>query len=190
MGILIRIFLSMIKIGCFAFGGGYAIIALLEDEFISKNKWIEHDEFLDIISIAESTPGPIAINTSTYIGYKLKGFLGSVVATVAICIPSFVIMYFVSLFYEQFMELRIVAAAFKGIQICVVYLIFSAGYKMLKKMKKSPFNISVFCATFIGMILCTVFDIHISSIVFILGSAISGLLLFFIKSRKTKGEEK
>ena len=120
MNVLLALLWSMLKIGCFAFGGGYAIIALLEGEFITKRKWIEHDEFMDVVAIAESTPGPIAINVATYVGYKLKGFLGATIATVGICAPSFVIMYVVSLFYEQFMEITVIAAAFKGIQICVV----------------------------------------------------------------------
>jgi chromate transporter len=189
MSILLAIFLSMLKIGCFAFGGGYAIIALLENEFISKRNWIDHDEFLDVVAIAESTPGPIAINVATYIGYKLKGFGGAVVATVGMCLPSFVIMYLVSLFYEQFMEITLVAAAFKGIQICVVYLIASAGLKMLKKMKKTPQNIIVFSVTCIGMILCTLFDIHISSVWFILAAGVLGLSIFFIKKTRAKGEK-
>ena len=91
----------MLKIGCVAFGGGYAIIALLEREFVTKRQWIEHDEFMDVVAIAESTPGPIALNVATYIGYKLAGFLGATIATAGICVPSFVIMYLVSLFYEQ-----------------------------------------------------------------------------------------
>ena len=190
MGVLVAIFLSMLKIGCFAFGGGYAIIALLENEFISKRKWIDHDEFLDVVAIAESTPGPIAINVATYIGYKQKGVLGAVIATVGICLPSFVIMYLVSLFYEQFMEIALVAAAFKGIQICVVYLIASAGLKMLKKMKKTPLNVTVFSLTCIGMILCTLFDVYISSVWFILAAGILNLSVFFIKKNKEKGEGK
>ena len=189
MSILLAIFLSMLKIGCFAFGGGYAIIALLENEFISKRNWIDHDEFLDVVAIAESTPGPIAINVATYIGYKLKGVVGAVVATVGMCLPSFLIMYLVSLFYEQFMEITLVAAAFKGIQICVVYLIASAGLKMLKKMKKTPQNMIVFSVTCVGMILCTLFDIHISSVWFILAAGILGLSIFFIKKNKAKGEK-
>ena len=190
MGILLSIFLSMLKIRCFAFGGGYAIIALLENEFVSKRNWIDHDEFLDVVAIAESTPGPIAINVATYIGYKLKGFVGAVVATVGMCLPSFVIMYLVSLFYEQFMEITFVQAAFKGIQICVVYLIASAGLKMLKKMKKTPQNIIVFSVTCVGMILCTLFDVHISSVWFILAAGILGLSIFFIKKDKAKGENR
>lgn len=189
MSILLAIFLSMLKIGCFAFGGGYAIIALLENEFISKRNWIDHDEFLDVVAIAESTPGPIAINVATYIGYKLKGVVGAVLATVGMCLPSFLIMYIVSLFYEQFMEITLVAAAFKGIQICVVYLIASAGLKMLKKMKKTPQNIIVFSVTCVGMILCTLFDIHISSVWFVLAAGILGLSIFFIKKNKAKGEK-
>ena len=188
MSVILLLLLSMIKIGCFAFGGGYAIIALLENEFISKRKWIDHDEFLDVVAISESTPGPIAINVATYIGYKLKGFFGAVVATVGMCLPSFVIMYLVSLFYEKFMGIALVSAAFKGVQICVVYLIASAGLKMLKKMKKMPQSIAVFSITCIGMILCTLFDIRISSVWFIIGAGILGLSMFFIKKSKAKGE--
>lgn len=190
MNIVLMLFLSMLKIGCFAFGGGYAIIALLEGEFITKRKWIDHDEFMDIVAIAESTPGPIAINVATYIGYKLKGFLGATIATIGICVPSFVIMYIVSLFYEQFMEIKIVASAFKGIQICVVYLIASAGLKILKKMKKTRLNIIVFSVTCIGMILCALFNVHISSVVFIFVAGLLGLTVFFVKTRKAKEAKK
>ncbi|MBR6545479.1 MAG: chromate transporter [Clostridia bacterium] len=189
MRIIFKIFLSMLKIGCFAFGGGYAIIALLENEFISKRNWIDRDEFLDVVAIAESTPGPIAINAATYVGYKLRGVLGAVVATVGMCLPSFVIMYLVSLFYEQFMEIALVAAAFKGIQICVVYLIASAALKMLKKMKKTPQNVIVFSVTCTLMILLTLFDIHISSVSFIFAAGILGLSIFCIQTARARGEK-
>ena len=188
MSVILQLLLSMLKIGCFAFGGGYAIIALLEDEFVSKRQWVDHDEFLDVVAIAESTPGPIAINVATYIGYKQKGFWGALVATVGMCLPSFVIMYLISLFYEQFMEIALVAAAFKGIQICVIYLIASAGLKTLKKMKKTPLNIIVFSITCIGMILCTLFELPVSSLLFILGAALLGLSVFFITKNKKKGD--
>ena len=186
MPIMLQLFFSMVKIGCFAFGGGYAIIALLEGEFIAKRNWIGHDEFMDVVAIAESTPGPIAINVATFVGYQLKGFPGAAVATVGICIPSFIIMYAVSSFYEQFMEIAIVAAAFKGIQIGVVYLIASAGLRILKKMKKTPMNILVFAVTCGGMILCTLLDIHISSVVFILLAGLVGLTAFLIKAKGAK----
>ena len=190
MKLIFLIFLSMLKIGCFAFGGGYAIIALLEREFISHRHWIDHDEFLDVVAIAESTPGPIAINVATYIGYRLKGFLGATVATVGMCLPSFVLMYLVSLFYESFMEITLVAAAFRGIQICVVFLIASAGLNMLKKMKKTPRNIAVFSVTLIGMTLCTLLEIRISSVWFIFAAGILGLSLFLVRSGGKKGEGK
>ena len=188
MSVLLSLFLAMVKIGVFAFGGGYAIIALLENEFVTKRRWIDRDEFLDVVAIAESTPGPIAINVATYIGYLQKGFLGAVVSTVGMCFPSFVIMYLVSLFYEQFMSIRLIAAGFKGVQICVVYLIASAGLKMLKKMKKNPFNVTVFFLVLVSMVLCTIFDIYVSSIWFVLGAGIVGLLVFFAKTGK--GERK
>ena len=181
MSILFAIFWSMLKIGCFAFGGGYAIIALLENEFITKRKWLDHDEFMDVVAVAESTPGPIAINVATYIGYKQKGFLGALIATIGMCLPSFVLMFLVSLFYKEFMGIALVAAAFKGVQICVVYLLASAGLKMLKRMKKTALNIIVFSLTFIGMILCTLFEIHVSSVWFILAAGVLGLVMFFIK---------
>ena len=186
MGTILAIFFSMLKIGCFAFGGGYAIIALLESEFITRRGWIDHDEFMDVVAIAESTPGPIAINVATYIGYRLKGVWGAVIATVGMCLPSFVIMYAVSLFYEQFMEIKLVAAAFKGIQICMVYLIASAGLKMLKKMKKTVFNKVVYAVACVGMIVCSLLDIRVSSVTFIFAAGLAGLAVFFLKTRKEK----
>lgn len=138
----------------------------------------------------KAPPGPIAINVATYVGYKLKGFLGATIATVGICAPSFVIMYVVSLFYEQFMEITVIAAAFKGIQICVVYLIATAGLKMLKKMKKTPLNIIVYATTCVAMIVCSLLDVHISSVVFIFLAGVVGLTVFFIKTKKAKEAKK
>ena len=130
-GLLLNIFLTMMKIGLFTFGGGYAMLALLENEFVEKRGWMEKEEFLDMVAIAESTPGPIAINSATYIGYKKRGVLGSAFATVGVCIPSVVIIFLISLFLDTFLEVALVANAFRGIRVCVVYLILSAGVKML-----------------------------------------------------------
>ena len=134
----LELFLSFFKTGLFTFGGGYAMISLLEVEFVECKKWIEHDEFMDVVVIAESTPGPIAINSATYIGYKVAGVGGSVLSTLGVCLPSFIIIYLISLFFDRFLALEAVSAAFRGIQVAVVYLIFQAGLKMLRKMKKSP----------------------------------------------------
>ena len=96
----------MMKIGLFTFGGGYAMINILDNEFVVKKKWIDSDEFMDVVTIAESTPGPIAINCSTFIGYKKMGLIGAIVATLGMCIPSFVIIYLISLFFNQFLALH------------------------------------------------------------------------------------
>ena len=140
---LVTLFFTMLKIGLFTFGGGYAMIALLENEFIERKKWIDKDEFLSMAAIAESTPGPIAINAATYIGYSLDGFVGSLASTVAICIPSFIIIFVISLFFDKFISLTWASYAFKGIQVCVIYLIASAGIKMLRAIKKNAFNIII-----------------------------------------------
>ena len=180
------LFINMLKIGLFTFGGGYAMIHLLENEFVSKKKWIEEDEFMDLVAIAESTPGPIAINCSTYIGYKKEKILGAVLATLGMCIPSFTIIFFISLFFNQFLSIGWVASAFKGIQVCVVFLILSAGVKMLKKMKKKLFNLIVMTATFLCMVAFGVFAVSFSSIFYILISGFVGLLIYLIGYFKSK----
>ena len=180
------LFINMLKIGLFTFGGGYAMIHLLENEFVSKKKWIEEDEFMDLVAIAESTPGPIAINCSTYIGYKKEKILGAVLATLGMCIPSFTIIFFISLFFNQFLSIGWVASAFKGIQVCVVFLILSAGVKMLKKMRKKPFNLIVMLVTFLCMVAFGVFAVSFSSIFYILISGFVGLLVYLIGYFKSK----
>ena len=176
----LSLFLTMLKIGLFTFGGGYAMIALLENEFVEKKKWLEKDEFLDVAAIAESTPGPIAINAATYIGYKNAGIIGSMIATLGICIPSFVIIYAISLFFDAFLSLTLVAYAFKGIQICVVYLILSAGLRMLKQMKKTAFNVIIISATVICMVVLSLFAVKFSTIFYILISGTLGVVVFLL----------
>ena len=181
------LFLTMLKIGLFTFGGGYAMIALLENEFVEKKKWLEKDEFLDVAAIAESTPGPIAINAATYIGYKNSGVIGSMIATLGICIPSFVIIYAISLFFDAFLSLTLVAYAFRGIQICVVYLILTAGLKMLKQMKKTTFNMIIISITLICMIVFSLFAVKFSTIFYILLSGACGVAVYLLgKIRKEK----
>ena len=183
----LSLFLTMLKIGLFTFGGGYAMIALLENEFVEKKKWLEKDEFLDVAAIAESTPGPIAINAATYIGYKNSGVIGSMIATLGICIPSFVIIYAISLFLDAFLSLTLVAYAFKGIQICVVYLILTAGLKMLKQMKKTVFNIIIISITLICMIVFSLFAVKFSTIFYILISGACGVAVYLLgKIRKAE----
>ena len=176
------LFFTFFKIGLFTFGGGYAMIALLEEEFIQRRKWLDKDEFLDMTAIAESTPGPVAINSATYLGYKLAGVPGA--ATVAVCLPSFLIIYAISLFFEQFTQLTVIANAFKGIQVCVIYLIFSAGVRMLKALDKSPFATGVLAAVMLVMVGLSLAGVSVSSILLILLSGAAGVAAWLIGRRK------
>ena len=170
----------MLKIVLFTFGGGYAMIALLENEFVEKKKYLEKDEFLDMVAIAESTPGPIAINAATYIGYKQSGFLGSLTATVAICIPSILIIFVISLFLDAFLSFTVVEYAFRGIQVCVIYLIFSAGLKMLKSMKKTVMSVVIVSSVFLCMVIFSLLAVKFSTVFFILICGGVGLFLYFL----------
>lgn len=187
---LFNLLFVMMKIGLFTFGGGYAMIALLESELITKRSWIEKDEFLDVVAIAESTPGPIAINAATYVGYKRAGVLGSVFATVGVIIPSFIIIYVISLFFDAFLSLTLVEYAFRGIQACVVYLILSAGLRMLKNMKKNPLSITVLIAVCVAMITLSLFAISFSTVFYILIAGVIGLSVYLISCvQKREGQK-
>lgn len=178
------LFFTFFKIGLFTFGGGYAMIALLEEEFIQRRKWLDKDEFLDMTAIAESTPGPVAINSATYLGYKLAKVPGAATATVAVCLPSFLIIYAISLFFEQFTQLTVIANAFKGILVCVIYLIFSAGVRMLKALDKSPFATGVLAAVMLVMVGLSLAGVSVSSILLILLSGAAGVAAWLIGRRK------
>ena len=180
------LFFSMMKIGAFTFGGGHAMIALLENEFVSRRGWIDKDEFLDLAAIAESTPGPIAINAATYIGYKRLGFFGALAATVGMCLPSFAVIYIISLFFDAFLSFEIVGYAFRGIQVGVIYVIFSAGLKMLKNIKKTVFNVSVICSVAVLMIAFSLFAVQFSTVFYILICGTLAVILYLIGRIKDK----
>ena len=182
----LQLFWTMLKIGLFTFGGGYAMIALLENEFVTKRGWLEQEEFLDVAAIAESTPGPIAINSATYIGYKRGGLMGALVATLGITLPSFCIIYAISLFFDAFLSLAVVAYAFQGIRVAVIYLILSAGLRMLKKMKRTPFSVTAVTVTVILMLTCTLLSVKLSTIVYILAGGGMGVILWLIRRARTK----
>lgn len=184
----LQLFLTMLKIGLFTFGGGYAMIALLEHEFVTKKKWLEQEEFLDVAAIAESTPGPIAINVATFIGYRRGGVLGSLAATLGMVLPSFVIIYVISLFFDRFLDLKPVAFAFKGIRVAVIYLILSAGLRMLKKMKMTPYTIVAVTLTVILMVTLTFLSVKLSAVIYILAGGVVGVVIWLI-SRARNGKE-
>ena len=178
---LIQLFLMFLKIGAFTFGGGYAMIALLENEFIEKKKWIDREEFLNMVAIAESTPGPVAINSATYIGYRVGGAAGAALSTLAVSIPSFVIIYLISLFFDKFLSLTYVAYAFKGIQVCVVYLIASAGVRMFKGLEKNVFNYCVLGLVIIVMTVFSITAVSFSSIFYIVISGVAGWAVYMLR---------
>jgi len=187
---LFSIFVIMFKIGLITFGGGFAMIAIIERELIEKRNWISHEEFLDVVAIAESTPGPIAINSATYIGYKRAGVLGSIFATLGVVLPSFIIIFTISFFYERFLSLTYASYAFMGIRVCVAFLILSAGIKMLKKLKKNVFNIIIFSVVTLLMVFLTVFYYNFSTILYILAGGIIGLVVYLICSFSKKQKNK
>ena len=183
---LLTLFFTMLKIGAFTFGGGFAMLALLDRELVDKHGFLTHDEFMDLVVIAESTPGPVAINAATYVGYRVKGVLGSLVATIGIALPSFTIIYLISLFFDAFLSLSLVAAAFRGIRVAVVLLILGAGTKMLKKLKKTPFSLTVLGVTLVTMLTLGLLAVKFSSIFYILISALLGVTIYLIGYFKEK----
>ena len=182
--LILTLFLSFFKIGAFTFGGGYAMLSLLENEFVEKRGWITKEEFMDMVAIAESTPGPIAINSATFIGYKTAGVFGSVFYTLGVVLPSFIIIYVISLFLDKFLTFSLVANAFKGIQACVVYLIGSVGIKLFKQMEKKPLNIAIMSCVLVLMIGFSLFAVKFSSIIYILISGAIGIIAFYANRRK------
>ena len=156
MNLLLDLFLTFAKVGLFTFGGGYAMIALIENTCVEKKQWITHDEMMNITVIAESTPGPIAINCATYVGYKQKGFAGALTATIGMILPSFCIIFAISKFLDHFLEITWIAHAFQGIKIAVGILILDAAVKMLQKMQKKPMPLTFMLCAFAAMFLINI----------------------------------
>ena len=181
MRVLFELFLTFAKIGLFTFGGGYAMISLIERACVEKKKWITHDEMMNVTVIAESTPGPIAINCATFVGYRQKGLTGAVAATVGMVLPSFCIIFLISMFLDTFLEITWIAHAFMGIKIAVGILILDAAIKMIGKMQKKPLPLSIMICAFLAMLLIDLFALRISSIVLMLLSAVISLAVFLVK---------
>ena len=190
MPILIDLFLTFAKIGLFTFGGGYAMISLIENDCVEKKRWITHDEMMDVTVIAESTPGPIAINCATYVGYKKGRLPGAIIATLGIVLPSFIIIFLISKYFDRFLEITWVANAFRGIKIAVGILIVDAAVKMLIKMKKKPMPMIMVVCSAVAMILISIFSVNISSMLLMIVSAFIGIVVFIIGSHAKMGEKR
>ncbi len=175
--ILIDLLLTFTRIGLFTFGGGYAMIPLIDALCVEKKKWITHDEMINITVIAESTPGPIAVNCATYVGYKQAGISGSIFATLGIIIPSFIVIWAVSRFLDRFLEIQIVANAFRGIKAAVAVLIVSAGLKLFKSLPKNVFNMVTLACSFILMLMISIFSWKFSTVSMLLIAGVVGLII-------------
>ena len=180
MNLLLDLFLTFAKIGLFTFGGGYAMISMIENICVERKNWITHDEMMNVTVIAESTPGPIAINCATFTGYKKAGFPGALAATFGIVVPSFAVIYLISMFLDNFLELTIIANAFKGIKIAVGILILDAAITMIKKMPKKKLPGTIMVCSCIAMLCINLFAWKFSSISLMLLAAAVSLTLFIL----------
>lgn len=181
MKLLIELFLTFIKIGLFTFGGGYAMISVIENDCVKRKEWITDDELMNLTVIAESTPGPIAINCATFTGYKKAGIIGAIVATLGVILPSFAVIYSISIFFDNFLEFTIIANAFKGIKIAVGILILDAAINMANKMQKDILSTAIMICACVVMLCINIFAWNFSSISLMLIAAAVSLTIFIIK---------
>ncbi|MBQ7248121.1 MAG: chromate transporter [Lachnospiraceae bacterium] len=170
-----ELFLTFFRIGLFTFGGGYAMISIIDDTCVSRKKWITSDEMLDMTVVAESTPGPIAINCATYVGYRRRGLAGAVAATLGVVLPSFFIILLISFFLNRFLEIKWVAGAFRGIRLAVGIIIADAGIKLIKKINMKPLAVVILVCAAALMLVSEFLSLHIPTFVMLAGAAVVGI---------------
>ncbi len=182
------LFFTFFKIGAFTFGGGYAMISLIEDECVTKHGWMTHEEMTNMTGIAESTPGPISINCATHIGFRRAGILGAILTTLGVVLPSFCIILLIANFFDAILEVKIVNAAFRGIRVAVALLILRVGIRLTKKADRRPFKAGLLLGAALLMLAVHVFALPISTVYLILAAALHGLAVSFLpkKSEATK----
>lgn len=168
---LIKLFTAFFRIGAFTFGGGYAMLPMIEKEVVEKYKWATEDEILDYFAIGQCTPGVIAVNTATFIGYKNKKVSGAIAATLGVICPSIIIICIIASVLQNFAEISQVKSAFAAISVAVVVLIFDAVIKMFKSSIKDTFGLIIWLVVF-GILLF--FDF--SPVVIVISAAILGIL--------------
>ena len=180
---LINLFLNFAKIGLFTFGGGYAMLPLIERTCVEKKKWISKEDMVNITVLAESTPGPVAINCATFVGNKQKGIAGAIAATLGMVTPSFIIIYIISVFLEQFMQNKWVAGAFQGIKIAVGILIIDAAIRLFSKLEKKALTYILAGISFAVMLLVDIFSVKITSVVFIVFAGVVGYIAYRVNDK-------
>ena len=182
---LLTLFLTFFRIGLFTFGGGYAMIAVIENICVGQKKWITHEDLMNVTVIAESTPGPVAINCATFVGYKQKGIAGAAAATLGVVLPSFIIILVISGFLDRFLEIAWVAGAFRGIRIAVGIIIVDVGIRMLKKMPREPLRMVIAGCALAVMLLADIFAWKMSVLIPLLAAAAVSLTVFLFEDRRT-----
>lgn len=174
-----QLFITFFKIGAFTFGGGFAMISLIQRETVEEHHWINNEDILNIVAIAESTPGPVAINCATFVGYRVAGFWGSFFATLGTVIPSFAIIFTISKVLPQFRDIMAVEFAFNGIRAAVLALIIKALVTLYKKVNKGTIPYIIMALSFALVVL---FDISIFIVIIL--SAIIGLCFSLLSERR------
>ena len=177
--VLAELFLTFAKIGAFSFGGGYGMIPLIEKETVESKKWVSEEELLDVIAIAESTPGPIAINAATFIGSKVGGTAGAICASAGVVLPSFLIISAISFVLQAFQELKCVRYAFMGVRAGVLALILKALWTMYRQCEKDPFSYAV-----MGLAFLAVTFLQVNAILVIIAAGLVGMILSRVRTVK------
>ena len=187
--LILQLFIDYFKIGLFTFGGGLSMISLIQKTFVEKRKFITDDELLSITAIAESTPGVIAVNTATYIGYKVAGFFGSLFSTIGVVLPSFIIILIISYFYDAFIEIKLIQYLISGLAVGVTYLLFRAGFKVYKTYEKNWLGYIIIALSFVTILLFKIFNINFSSIYIILIGGALFLIHYLLTCKNNVKEE-
>lgn len=186
--IIWELFATFFKIGLFTFGGGYAMLPVIGSICVEEKQWITHDEMMNITVIAESTPGPMSINCATYVGYQQGRVLGSIAATAGTVAPSFLIIYAISMFLDNFLEITFIANAFRGIQAAVGILILDAAITMLRKMHHTRLSTAIFAVSAALLLAGDLLAVHVSSIALMVVAGVVSFAVFAVANRKG-GEE-
>ena len=179
---IFSLFWVFFKIGAFTFGGGYAMIPIIQREVVENRPWITDDDILEIIAIAESTPGPIAINSATFVGYRVAGFFGAMFATLGVVVPSFIVILIISYLLQGFEHIRAVKYAFWGIRAGVMALLVKAWWGMFKKCPKNVISYVIAAFSFVAAV--TAAQFKISVIYVLICCAVIGLVSSFIAKRR------
>ena len=178
-----ELFRVFFRIGLFTFGGGYAMIAIIEEACVEKRRWITREEMDHLIVVAESTPGPIAINCATFVGYRQAGVFGAICATVGMILPSFLVIFVVSRFLDRFLEIPVVGNAFKGIKLAVGILIVDTGRRLLLRMPKKPLPLLLFFLSFAAILAGSFFSVRLSSVILMVSAGAVSVLAYAVSGK-------